>query len=80
MRQFSARVRQKARWWGKVFDADIASKWREEIAEHNRELVLDKLWGGEEVQPWRRGEEKAPGLHHGGSTRIHLRRARVPRQ
>ncbi len=59
MRQFSGKVRQKTRWWEKVFDTAIASKWRDEIIEQNRVLV-DKFWGGEERLRAGHGEKKWP--------------------
>ncbi|KAI1793685.1 hypothetical protein LXA43DRAFT_1000003 [Ganoderma leucocontextum] len=59
MRQFSGKVRQKVGWWEKVFDAAIASKWRDEMVEQDRVLV-DKFWGGEERFVAGDGEKKWP--------------------
>ena len=59
MRQFSGKVRQKTHWWEKVFNADIASKWREEMVEQDRALV-DKFWGGEERFNAGDGEKQWP--------------------
>nr|QDK64581.1 histidine kinase Sln1p [Ganoderma lucidum] len=59
MRQFSGKVRQKTHWWEKVFNTDIASKWREEMVEQDRVLV-DMFWGGEERFEAGNGEKKWP--------------------
>ena len=46
MYQFSGNIREKPRWWEKVHDATIVSKWRQEIVDQDRAMV-DELWGGE---------------------------------
>lgn len=42
------KVRQTPRWWQKVHDAHILSKWRAEMVEHLRVLV-GKLRSGDEA-------------------------------
>ena len=59
MRKFSGKVRQKTHWWEKVFDASIASRWREEMVEQVRVLV-DKFWDEEERFRAGKGEKKWP--------------------
>ena len=47
MRYFSGKIRSKPNWWDKVKDADIAARWRQEIVDHDRDMV-EQFWGGEE--------------------------------
>ena len=59
MNYFSGKIRSKPNWWEKVHDADIVAKWRSEIVEHDQ-VVVEKLWGGEERFEHAQGKKKWP--------------------
>ena len=55
MRRFSGKIRSKPNWWTKVYDQDIAAKWRAEMVEYDRSMV-ETHWGGEKRLKWERGK------------------------
>ncbi|KAI0642313.1 hypothetical protein C8Q79DRAFT_1013602 [Trametes meyenii] len=59
LRWLSATIQEKPRWWEKVRDFIIVSRWTSEIVEYDRTMV-DKLWGGEKWYDVGEGEKQWP--------------------
>ncbi|KAI0366059.1 hypothetical protein BV20DRAFT_688499 [Pilatotrama ljubarskyi] len=59
LRRFSGEIRDKPRWWEKVYDAEIVSRWTREIIEHDRAMV-EQFWGGGKRYEEGSGEKQWP--------------------
>ncbi|KAI0824558.1 hypothetical protein BC628DRAFT_420356 [Trametes gibbosa] len=46
IRRFTKEIKEKPRWWEKVHDPAIVSRWTKEVVEHDQKMV-DQFWGGE---------------------------------
>ncbi|KAI0324722.1 hypothetical protein GY45DRAFT_1331220 [Cubamyces sp. BRFM 1775] len=59
LRRFSREIHAKPQWWEKVYDPDVAVRWRTEIIEFDREMI-QRFWAGEERFNEGSGEKQWP--------------------
>ncbi|KAH9887386.1 hypothetical protein C8Q73DRAFT_657144 [Cubamyces lactineus] len=59
LRRFAREIHAKPRWWEKVNDATIVSRWRAEIVDFDNEMI-QRLWAGDARYDEGSGEKQWP--------------------